>query len=150
MAYVSVTELRARLGSSIYARLTDRLHGTDADDSVGQQIVNEAEAQVNNYLAARYATPIDLGAHPELADVLAARVLDLAEYLAWRSSPFVSDVPERVRMLWHEASRWLEALAAGRIPLPSDGPPASRTAEDDTPRARSAPRKFSAQELDGL
>jgi phage gp36-like protein len=150
MAYVSVMQLRARLGPTVYARLTDRMHGTDGDDSVGQQIVDEAEALVNSYLAARYATPIDLGAHPELADVLAARVLDLAEYLAWRSSPFVSDVPERIRMLWHEAHRWLEALAAGRIHLPAGEPPVSRTAEDDTPRARSAPRKFSAEELDGL
>lgn len=150
MAYVSVTQLRQRLGLTVYARLTDRVHGTAGDDTVAQQIVEEAEAQANSYLAVRYATPVDLGAHPELADVLTARVLDLAEYLAWRSSPFVSDVPERVRMLWQEANRWLEALAAGRVLLPAERPPASRTADDDTPRARSAPRKFTAQELDGL
>jgi phage gp36-like protein len=150
MAYVSVAQLEARLGSSIYARLTDRVNGTTGNDTVAQQVLDEAEALANSYLAIRYATPVDLSAHPELADVLTARVLDLAEYLAWRSSPFVNDVPERVRMLWHEATRWLEALASGRIHLPSVRPPPSRTSEDDAPQVRSTPRTFTASELNGL
>lgn len=150
MGYVSVTQLQGRLGALLYARLTDRVNGTTGDDAVGQQILDEAEAQANSYLAARYATPVDLSAHPELSDLLVSRVLDLAEYLAWRSSPFVSDVPERVRMLGHQATGWLEALAAGRVHLPAGRPPASRTAGDDLPQVRCAPRKFTAEELDGL
>ena len=80
MPYITTTQLSARLGSTIYARLTDRDNGTTADPDVAQQIVDEAEALADSHLAKRYATPVDLGAHPELADVLEARVLDLAEH----------------------------------------------------------------------
>lgn len=150
MAYVTATDLSKRLGATVYARLTDRVNGKTADDAVGDQIVAEAEGEADSYLAARYATPIDLSRHPELADVLVQRVLDLAEYLAWRGSPFVSDIPNRVQTLYDDARRWLAALAAGDVELPAVTPPASRTAADDAPRYRATPRTFTAEELDGL
>jgi phage gp36-like protein len=150
VAYTTIAQLKSRLGDTLYARLTDRINGAAADDSVGQQIVDEAEGLANAQLATRYATPIDLTAHPELADVLEARVLDLAEYLAWRNSPFVNDVPGRLLFLYEEASAWFTAIATGELNLPAASPPASRTAENDAPRFRAAPRKFTADELDGL
>ena len=94
MPYITTTQLSQRLGATLYARLTDRVNGTTADAAVAQQIVNEAEAEADSYLGRRYRTPVDLVVHPELANVLAARVLDLAEYGAWKSSPFVSDPPQ--------------------------------------------------------
>jgi phage gp36-like protein len=150
MAYVTTAQLQARLGSALYARLTDRVNGTTADGTVAQQIVEEASAHADGFLAVRYATPVDLMEHPELVMSLSARVLDLAEYLAWRASPFVGDVPERVRLVHIEAQRWLESVAAGRVHLPAAAPPASRVAEDDGPRFRSSRRRFSDGELDGV
>ncbi len=150
MAYITTTQLSARLGSTLYARLTDRVGGTTADETVAAEIVAQAEALANAYLARRFATPVDLAAHPELADVLRARVLDVAEYLAWRDSPFVTDVPERVRMVHADAQEWFAAVAAGTLDLPASSPPASRTAVDDSPRYAAGPRKFTADELDGL
>ena len=150
MAYIAISDLSQRLGTTLYARLTDRVNGTTADTTVAQQIVDEAEAEVDGYLSIRYATPVDLGAHPELTSVLELRVLDLAEYTAWKSSPFVSDVPSRVKMLAGEARQWLREVAAGAIHLPADGPPPSRVAEDDSPRYRASARPFTADELDGL
>lgn len=150
MAYITTTQLENRLGSTLYARLTDRVNGTTADNSVAQQIVDEAEALADSYLAARYATPIDLSAHAELADILAGQVLDLAEYLAWRDSPFVTDIPERVRFLHEEATRWFASIATGELNLPAASPPESRTAEHDGPRYTAHPRQFTADELDGL
>lgn len=150
MAYITKEQLKERLGDTLYARLTDREAGTTIDDAVGQRIVDDAEALANGQLARRYATPIDLATHPELADVLTARVLDLAEYRAWRDSPFVNDVPERIRFLYEDAMRWFSAVAAGQLDLPASSPPASRTAVDDSPRYVSHPRKFTEQELDGL
>lgn len=150
MAYTTTTQLESRLGSTLYARLTDRVNGTTADGTVAQQIVDEAEALANARLAKRYATPIDLTAHPELTDVLEARVLDLAEYLAWRDSPFVTDIPERVRFLHEETSHWFASVAAGEIDLPASSPPASRTAVDDSPRFTQPARPFTHDELDGL
>ncbi len=150
MAYVTLQQLKDRLGQSLYDRLTDRVSGTKGDDAIGQDILEEAEALVHSYLARRYATPIDLAQHPELADVLAARTLDVAEYLAWRGSPFVSDLPDRVEQLHEQATRWLEQIAAGRVDLPAAAPPRSRVSADDGPRYQATARKFTADELDGL
>jgi len=150
VAYITTAQLEDRLGSTLYARLTDRVNGTTPDSKVAQQIVNDAEALADSHLAKRYATPINLTAHPELADVLEARVLDLAEYLAWRDSPFVSDMPERLRLLHEEAGGWFTAIASGELELPAASPPASRTAVDDAPRFTEPPRRFTHDELDGL
>jgi phage gp36-like protein len=150
MAYITTTQLSGRLGSTIYARLTDRVNGTSADATVAQQIVDEAEALTDSYLSKRFATPVDLSAHPELVNVFESRVLDLAEWIAWKGSPFVSGVPDRVQTVADEAMSWFEAVAAGRIHLPAASPPASRTAENDAPRYTAEDRKFTADELDGL
>lgn len=150
MAYATTTDLKQRLGDTLYARLTDRIAGTDADDAVAQSILDEAVALAESYLAKRFRTPIDLMAHPELANVLRARVLDVAEHLAWRTSPFVGNLPDRVLFLHEEALRWLEALAAGRIHLPAGAPPASRVAEDDAARTAGSRRQFTGAELDEI
>lgn len=150
MAYITISQLNERLGTTLYARLTDRVNGTTASDTVAQQIVDEAEAEANSYLARRYATPVDLAAHPELASILAARVLDLAEWAAWKSTPFVSDPPARVQSLYAEAVRWLLEVGQGRVSLPAVAPPTGPTADDDGPRYVAQPRAFTADELDGL
>lgn len=150
MAYVTTTQLSARLGSTLYARLTDRVNGSSADATVAQQIVDEAEAVADSYLATRYATPVDLTAHPELANVLEARVLDLAEHAAWNGSPFVSGIPSRVQAMQRAGTAWFESVARGEINLPASSPPASRTAEDDAARFSGDVRKLTGDELDGL
>ncbi|MCK4342023.1 MAG: DUF1320 family protein [Phycisphaerae bacterium] len=150
MAYITTTQLSARLGSTLHARLTDRVNGTTASETVAQQIVDEAVAEANSYLARRYETPVDLTAHPELADILELRVLDLAEYAAWKGSPFVSDPPQRVHQLYAAALSWFENVAAGSFPLPASSPPNSATAEDDGPRYTAREREFTGDELDGL
>ena len=150
MAYTTISQLQSRLGSTLYARLTDRVNGTTADATVAQELVDQAEALANARLARRYATPIDLTAHPELTDILEARALDLAEYLAWRDSPFANDIPERVRLVYEETLQWFASVAAGAIDLPASSPPASRTAVDDSLRYTASPRPFTHDELDGL
>ena len=150
MAYVTTTNLSDRLGATLYARLTDRVNGTTADDAVAQQIIDEAEAWANSYLARRYATPVDLTAHPELGSMLAVRVLDLAEYGAWKSSPFVSDPPQRISVMLNAALSWFEDVAVGRALLPAATPPGAPTATNDAPRYVAQPRAFTGEELDGL
>jgi phage gp36-like protein len=149
VAYITTADLSRRLGATLYARLTDRVNGTTADATVAETIVAEAESEADSYLAERYATPVSLSAHPELADVLARRVLDLAEYGAWRGSPFVSDIPARVKALYQEACSWLSRVAAG-APLPASSAPAASGAVDDAPVYRAKARAFTADELDGL
>lgn len=150
MPYITTSQLSQRLGATLYARLTDRVNGLAADETVAQEIVLGASAEADSYLARRYPTPVDLSAQPELADVLQMRVLDLAEYAAWKSSPFVSDPPQRVHSLYATALGWLESVAAGRIVLPAAMPPAPPTAVSNGPVYAASPRVFTAEELDGL
>lgn len=150
MAYVTTTQLSDRLGATAYARLTDRVNGATPSATVAQQIVDEAEAEANSYLARRYATPVDLARHPELATLLASKVLDLAEYAAWKGSPFINDPPQRVRAIQQAALRWFEAVARGEVALPAAPPPAPTAARDEGPYYSAAPRAFTADEFDAL
>ncbi len=150
MPYALTSELNDRLGDGLYARLTDRDAGATASALVAQQILDEAEAVANAYLSQRYRTPIDLTAHPELTMLLRTRTLDLAEFLAWKSTPFFGDVPDRVRVTYEDALRWFETVAKGSLPLPAARILSQRTAEDDAPRYRSEARQFTRAELDGL
>lgn len=150
MAYADIDDLKDRLGLTLYARLTDRQAGQAADNGVAGDIVAEAEALVDSYVAQRYAAPIDLTAHPELALTMKARTLDIAEWIAWRTSPFVNDIPARVQMLSETALAWLRDVAAARVTLPAAAAPAGPTAQHDGPRFTAQPRAFSANELNGL
>jgi phage gp36-like protein len=147
MAYITITELRDRLGSSMYARLTDRVSGKTASDSTATQIVAEAEGEANSYLAARFVTPIDTVAYPELVDLLKARVLDLAEYGAWKGSPFVSDLPNRVESLYRAAVNWFKSLDRRQVELPGDAPESS---DQPAPQYKTTTRQFTRDELDGF
>lgn len=150
MPYLTTADLSARLGAAVYARLTDRVNGTTADPVVAQQIIDEAAGEADSYLCRRYATPIDLGARPELRDALLRHTLDLAEYLAWCGSPFIADLPGRVRSLAADARRWFEQVATGVLHLPAAAPPAPSVAVDDGPRCKATPRAFTHDELNGL
>lgn len=150
MAYATLTQLKDRLGLATYARLTDRAAGVTANDSVGQEVLDQAHAIADSYLSVRYATPVDLAQRPEVGVVLAARVLDVAEGMAWRGSPFVGDMPARVRYVASEGERWLRDVADGRVHLPAAAPPASRTASDDSPRFSGTERVLRGEELEEL
>lgn len=141
MAYTNVAALQSRLGDRLYARLTDRVAGVTADSTVAQLVLDESEAEINGILARRYVVPVDVGGNPALAALLAARTLDGAEYRVWRTSPFTSELPGRVRALHGQLRDWLDALADGRIELA-----AVRTAED-SPRHSSVARKLTHDEL---
>ena len=65
-------------------------------------------------------------------------------------SPFVSDSPRRVHVLYATALRWFEDVARGVLALPASSPPGSRTAVDDGPRYVGGGRAFTAEQLDGL
>jgi len=150
MAYITTTQLQTRLGSSLYARLTDRVNGAVADVNVAQDIVDGAEALADSYLGQRHDTPIDLTKHSELADLLETRVLDLAEYLAWRDSPFATDIPERIRMLHEEALGWFGSVAAGALELPASSALSPAPTRGAASNYQATARQFTHDELDGL
>lgn len=116
MAYISNADIEERLGAQTYVQLAD----DDGDAVADVGVVNEArlgaEGEVNSYLARRYRLPIDLAAHPELADLLATITLDLVEFRLHTRRPPVSDA---VVQKQHRALQWLQRIADGTIDLPS-------------------------------
>ncbi|NUQ48213.1 MAG: DUF1320 domain-containing protein, partial [Phycisphaerae bacterium] len=96
MPYITDDDIKARLGPAAYVQLTD-------DEGTGvENLERLAEARLgaigeaDSYLAGRYAVPVDLTAHPELAAVLRSFVLDLAAYrLHQRRPPVPPDVVRR-------------------------------------------------------
>ncbi|MCH7926053.1 MAG: DUF1320 family protein [Planctomycetes bacterium] len=116
MAYISNADIEERLGAQTYVQLAD----DDGDAVADVGVVNEArlgaEGEVNSYLARRYRLPIDLAAHPELADLLATITLDLVEFRLHTRRPPVSDA---VLQKQHRAVQWLQRIADGTIDLPS-------------------------------
>lgn len=116
MGYITNTDIEERVGSSAFIQLADDDGNGVADVGVVDEARLGAEGEVNSYLGRRYAVPISLTTHPDLADVLASNTLDLAEYrLRLRRPP----VPEDARRRRDQAIEWLTRVADGRIELPS-------------------------------
>jgi phage gp36-like protein len=116
MAYITNADIEERVGSVAFVQLADDDGNGVADVGVVDEARLGAEGEVNSYLGRRYAAPISLTTHPDLADVLASFTLDLAEYrLRLRRPP----VPEDARRRRDQAIEWLTRVAEGRIELPS-------------------------------
>lgn len=116
MAYITNEDIEARLGSDTYVQLTDDAGSGVADEGVVNESRLGAEGEVDSHLARRFRVPIDVTAHAELAGLLAAVALDLAEYrLRMRRPPVAEDMVRRRR----EAIDWLEGVASGRVELPA-------------------------------
>jgi phage gp36-like protein len=147
MSYISNSDIELRLGTRVFVQLTD-------DEGLGSpniQVADEArlgaEGEVDSYLARRFQVPIDVGAHPEVAAVLATVTLDIAEYrLHARREP----VPDGVIARYRAALHWLAQVAAGRIALPSAGVLEGGTATGISGASVGNPALLSRQELEGL
>jgi len=125
MSYITAADIEERLGSAAYVQLTDDAGTGSADPDKVEEARAGAEGEADSYFAVRYATPVDLSAHPELAAVLKSFVLDLAEYrLHARRPPMPADVVRRRG----EAIAWLGRVAAGAVQLPSTVTPATSPA----------------------
>jgi len=112
--------IELRVGSAAYVQLADDDGDGVADVAVVDEIRAAAESEVNSYLAARYAAPVDLSAFPELAALLVSVTLDLAEYRLRGRRPPVAVESLRRRA---EAVDWLTNVALGVLTLPASGVP---------------------------
>ena len=116
MSYITNSDIEERLGSDTYVQLTDDDGDAVADVGVVDEARLGSEGEVNSYLARRFQVPIDLTAHPELADVLATVTLDLVEYRLRMRRPPAPDSSVRKR---DQTIEWLRRVADGEIELPS-------------------------------
>jgi phage gp36-like protein len=143
MAYAVLADLKQRLGSQttppgLYEQLTDRLSATTADDAVGQALLDDAQATVDQKLAGRYAVPIDTTGDATLAAWLKNASLVIATWNGWSRHPIRSRLKENVEADYKAVMKTLEAIAAGieELPAASVLPPHGSTLSGPRPRRR--------------
>src|SRR3990172_7468712 len=116
MSYITNADIEERVGSVAYVQLADDDGNGVADVGVVDEARLGAEGEDNSYLGRRYAVPINLTTHPDLADVLSSFTLDVVGYRLGLGRP---PVPEDARRRRDQAIEWLTRVADGRIELPS-------------------------------
>ncbi|HUU84626.1 MAG TPA: DUF1320 domain-containing protein [Phycisphaerae bacterium] len=144
MGYISNSDIETRLGSAVYVQLTDDQGTGSANTAVVDEARAGAEGEVDAYLARRYAVPIDLTRHPELAGVLASITLDLVEYRLRLRRPPVSDEAASRRS---QAVAWLDKVASARIDLPAASDPAPSATGGFKGQATGSERVLNREEL---
>lgn len=128
MAYIINSDIIARVGSNTAVQLSAD-SGDVVDAAVLDEVRQSTEGEINGYVGRRYAVPVDLSAHPELAATLKGFALDVAAYRLHARRP---PVAEDIRRMREEAIKWLKDVSNGVIVLPATVTPASSTSDQPT------------------
>lgn len=123
MAYVTNADIQMRVGSASYVQLSDDNGDGVADTAVVDEVRLAAEGELDRYLAARHAVPVDVIVHPELAGILKSAALDFAEHRLRLRRPPVSEDARRRR---DQTVEWLRLIATGTVALPALTAPAGK------------------------
>lgn len=116
--YTTTAQLKARFeDDEAVAALTDTLESSGApDETVLTEVVNDAEGEIDSYLAVRYLVPVDVASHTVLANRMNSLALDIAVVNLLERGDQVSEAQQRRR---DRATAYLEKLSAGELLLPS-------------------------------
>lgn len=118
MAYARVADLIDRFGGEEILQRTDRVGAGVVNATIAQRALDDASAEIDGYLAARYQLPL-----PTVPAILERIACDIARYRLWEdlASP-------EVRQRYEDARRLLESISRGvaSLGLPSDLPPDAR------------------------
>jgi phage gp36-like protein len=116
--YTTTTKLKARFeDDEAVAALTDTLDQTGApDETVLAEVINDAEGEIDSYLAPRYLIPVDVASHTVLANRMNSLALDIAVVNLLERGDQVSEAQQRRR---DRATTYLEKLSKGELLLPS-------------------------------
>ena len=63
MSYAAQSDLTDRFSAAELAQLTDRVNGTVIDTTVLGRALSDADAEIDSYLATRYALPTSSSGH---------------------------------------------------------------------------------------
>jgi phage gp36-like protein len=110
MPYCAKQDLIDRFGEGELIQLTDRTGAGVINDTVLNRAINDADGEINGYLASRYDLPL-AGTPP----VLTLKACDIARYYLYDEA-----VPDVVKERYASAIRWLELVAVGKITLGLD------------------------------
>lgn len=119
MAFATARDMVERFGEGEVIALTDRARVGEVDAGLLENALDEASAEVEGYLAQRYALP--LAVVPRLLKGLCC---DIARYRLSGAEVVETD-PVRTR--YRDAVRTLEAIGAGKLALGLD--PAGQSAQ---------------------
>lgn len=111
MTYATLQTMLERFGDEELIQRTDRHGSGQLDVQVMARALADADAEVNSYLAVRYALPL-AGVPTALARVAA----DIARYRLYDDG-----VPETVRKRYEDAVALLKRMASGDVKLVLDG-----------------------------
>lgn len=111
MRYLTKQEMLARFGEETLIQLTDReANLCVVNDAVLNGAIDDAGAEINSYLAARYQLPLT-----ELPSLLKTYCADIARYKLYNSEP-----PEIVVKRYDDAIKFLNLVAKGTVRLGLD------------------------------
>lgn len=96
-----------RFGDEELIQLTDRYGAGVVDETVLDQAIADAGAEIDGWLAGLYPLPL-----AEVPPALILRACDMARYYLYASAP-----TEIVRKRYESAGQWLRAVAKGDVPL---------------------------------
>jgi phage gp36-like protein len=150
MSYATAANLRDHLGLDAYNQLTDLAGGTIGSDAVAQLRVDAAEGEVNDWLAKRYQTPIDVGVNAAVAASLRGMTLAIAAYKAYTAHPLRPTVREGVQREYEATILRLQAIADGTASLPGVDELPGPTSGGATGTAIGHSRVFTEDALEGL
>lgn len=109
MSYASQNDLSARFGLDELAQVSDQSGRGVLDQDVVDRALEDANAEVDGYLSARYSLPLALANIPA---ILKRVTCDIARYRLWNDR-----ASDEVRQRYEDARRLLEQIAAGKVRL---------------------------------
>ena len=130
MSYTTAAELVSRYGEVELIQLSDRGGSGLLDDTVIAQAIGDADAEIDRFLAGRYAVPL-----VPVPDVIARAAQELARYFLFAAAGAVPDI---VKDRYAATVRWLELVGKGSLALGIE-PAAPPTGGDAVEMTSSAP-----------
>lgn len=107
--YATRDDMVMAFGERECISLTDREFTGAIDDAVMLSFLEQASAEIDSYLVARYPTP-----WPDAPRLLVGRCCAIARYLACGAQTQVTD---EIRDRYRDAIRYLEQVARGTVSL---------------------------------
>lgn len=109
--YATVQELETRLGGAeALVTLADRDGDGVADAELVERALADAAAEIDSYLAGRYALPL-----PTAPAVLVRLACDMAVYRI--TCDYGQGLTEEIRQRYEDAVSWLKRAASGDVSL---------------------------------
>lgn len=117
-SYATTAELENRYESAVAAaHITDNADAGTPDTTVLQEVLDDAEGQINSHLAGKYLVPVDVTLDAALDAFLRNITLDIAMWqLATVRQGFRSD---SLQAVYEARMVWLEKVAEGKLHLPT-------------------------------